>query len=89
MVSLLGLSSFPLAIALKISNVNDMDLLPVISPRLSSPCGGGESDSNPGKVPRPTEVWRRPRRRAVCWRGPLLSARNAFVSSIEEAGGLR
>ena len=59
------------------------------SPRLSSPCGGGESDSNPGKVPRPTEVWRRPRRWAVCWRGPLLSARSAFVSSIEEAGGLR
>ena len=29
-VSLLGLSSFPLAIALNISNVNDVDLLPVI-----------------------------------------------------------
>ena len=48
------------------------------SPRLSSPCGGRESDSNPGKVPRPTEVWRRPRRWAVGWRGPLLSARSAF-----------
>ena len=48
------------------------------SPRLSSPCGGGESDSNPGKVPRPTEVWRRPRRWAVGWRGPPLSARSAF-----------
>ena len=30
MVSLLGMSSFPLAIALKISNVNDVDSLPVI-----------------------------------------------------------
>ena len=88
MVSLLGVSPFPLA--LKISNVNDVDLLPVIrqgclrlvvvvvkATQTPEKCRdprrcGGDPDDEP-------------------WAGEDLFCQREvpFVSSIEEAGGLR
>ena len=59
------------------------------SPRLSSPCGGGESDSNPEKCRDPRRFGGDPDDEPCAGEDLFCQREVPFVSSIEEAGGLR
>ena len=89
MVSLLGMSSFPLAIALKISNVNDVDLLPVIRQGCLRLVVAVKATQTPEKCRDPRRCGGDPDDEP--WAGEDLFCQREvpFVSSIEEAGGLR
>ena len=89
MVSLLGMSSFPLAIAPKISNVSDVDLLPVIRQGCLRLVVAVKATQTPEKCRDPRRCGGDPDDEP--WAGEDLFCQREvpFVSSIEEAGGLR